>query len=200
MSILSGMGKIRSAWEIALEKTASIELDKEKYQHDADVDKARRIAGSYLVSDDRTEEDMKNELSALDPAVVKEALSMTVLNALSLPQEEILDDRYEKIAVLADIASSGNAAVADLIGQITAFLKQYPLHRKELVDKMKEQFAPMLEEKEERMRAQYGQNVKLRIENDKDFLDMASKNLERLQDQYEKTLEGAKEQLKALLS
>ena len=46
------MGKIRSAWEIALEKTADIQLDKEKYQHDAKLAKIRKIAGGYLSDDE----------------------------------------------------------------------------------------------------------------------------------------------------
>ena len=88
----------------------------------------------------------------------------------------------------------------DLMGQITGFLKQYPLHRKDLVEKMKAQYEPMLAEKEERLRAQYGQSVKLKAENDKEFIELATKNLERLQEQYEKSLEGAKDQLRSLLS
>ena len=194
------MGKIRSAWEIALEKTASIELDKERYQHDADVDKARRIAGSYLVAEDKTPEETEKELSQLDGKVVKEALRTTIPQSLSLPQEEILDDRYERLTFLASLASGGDPTVMDLMGQITGFLKQYPLHRKDLVEKMKAQYEPMLAEKEERLRAQYGQSVKLKAENDKEFIELATKNLERLQEQYEKSLEGAKDQLRSLLS
>ena len=34
----------------------------------------------------------------------------------------------------------------------------------------------------------------------KEFIELATKNLERLQDQYEKSLQGAKEQLRSLLS
>ncbi len=194
------MGKIRSAWEIALEKTASIELDKERYQHEADVDKARRIAGSYLVAEEKTKEETEKELAQLDGKIVKEALRTTILQSLSLPQEEILDDRYERLTFLASLATGNDPSAMDLMGQITGFLKQYPMHRKDLVEKMKAQYEPMLAEKEERLRAQYGQSIKLKAENDKEFIELATKNLERLQDQYEKSLEGAKDQLKALLS
>ena len=198
-SYIGGMGKIRSAWEIALEKTADIQLDKEKYQHDADITKIRRIAGSYLGDDGKDLEETKKELSAFPEKDLKEALALTIVQSLSLPQEEVLDDRFERITELASIASGGSGEVMDLMSQLASFLKQYPLHRKDLVEKMKEQYRPMLEEKEARMSEQYGQPVKLKIENDKDFIELASKNLERLQDQYTKTLDNAKEQLKALL-
>ena len=200
MGIIGSMGKIKSAWEIALEKTASIELDKERYQHDADVDKARRIAGSYLIDDESSREETEKELSGIDRGIVREALRTTVLQSLSLPQDEILDDRYERLSFLASLASGDDPSVMDLMGQIIGFLRQYPKHRKDLVEKMKVQYEPMLAEKEERLRAQYGQNIKLKAENDKEFIELATKNLERLQDQYEKSLQGAKEQLRSLLS
>ncbi len=194
------MGKIKSAWEIALEKTADIKLDKDKYQHNADIDNARRIAGSYLVDEDKTKEETEKALLSINKEAVKEALTTTILQSITLPQDEILDDRYERLVFIASLASDNKPEVMDLIGQIVPFLKQYPQHKKDLIEKMKEQYRPMMEEKEARLSQQYGQPVKLRIENDKDFLDMASTNLERLQDQYEKTVADAKEQLKALLS
>ena len=49
------MGKIKSAWEIALEKTESIEIDENRIRHNATIDAIRRIAGSYLLSDEDTE-------------------------------------------------------------------------------------------------------------------------------------------------
>ena len=120
--------------------------------------------------------------------------------SLSLPQEEVLDDRYEKIEALAAIATRDDEQVKELLDQLVGFLKQYPLHRKDLVEKMKAQYQPMLEEKEAKLSEQYGQPIKLKAENDKEFIELASKNLERLQEQYVKTLDGAKAQLKDMLA
>ena len=79
-----------------------------------------------------------------------------------ITQEEVLDDRFDKVASLAAIASQDDQQVSSLIEQLTAFLKQYPAHRKDLVEKMKEQYQPMLEEKEAKLSQQYGQPVKER--------------------------------------
>ena len=62
----------------------------------------------------------------------------------------------------------------------------------------KSQFEPMLKEKEERMRQQYGEAPHLTMENDKECREMANKYLERLQKQYQDTLDDAKQQLKEL--
>ena len=55
------MGRIKSAWEIALEKTESIEVDENKIRHNANIDAIRRKAGAYLLSDEDTEESTKTE-------------------------------------------------------------------------------------------------------------------------------------------
>ena len=58
---------------------------------------------------------------------------------------------------------------------------------------------PMLEEKEKAIRAQYGRSVKLHLEDDKEAMEIVSKQLDALDKQYQSTLQGAKEQLKTLL-
>ena len=194
------MGKIKSAWEIALEKTEGITIDKDKFRHGEDVAKARRIAGSYLTGDETDAEKLKKELEAVEPSARKEALTASILSSLSLPQEEVVDNRFEKTKVLASIASNDDPNVMGLVGELADFLMQYPKHRKDLVEKMKEQFRPVLDEKEAKLRAQYGQDVHIAPETDKEFLEVASKNLERLQAQYDATLQNAKKQLQDMLS
>ena len=49
------------------------------------------------------------------------------------------------------------------------------------------------------MKAQYGEAPHLTFENDKECREMVNKYLERLQNQYQKTLDDAKEQLKEVL-
>ena len=192
------MSRIKSAWEKALERTEGIEIDKDKYRHSEEVNKVRRDAGAFL-SDDKSEEDLRKAISTVeDKSAVKEALELSLLNALTL-SDDTEDGRLEKATVLASIVSSDNPEVMDLVSQLTGFLKQYPASRKELMERMKAQFQPMLEEKEEKLRKQYGQDVHLSLETDKDFLDVASKNLERLEAQYDATLQNAKAQLKEMI-
>ena len=61
------MGKIKSAWEIALEKTEGITIDKEKMKYQSDVEKARKAAGSYMLADKADDEAFINNLKDIDP-------------------------------------------------------------------------------------------------------------------------------------
>lgn len=197
------MGKIRSAWEIALEKTEGISVDKEKIAYKESVDKARLYAGKYINDDDEdaTLEKTMDELKKLaDQKAMKEGVTMTIIQNLNLPMDEVLTDRFERIQALADFVSASNENVNQLMSQLVGFIKQYPLHKKQLLDGLKEQYAPSLRQKEAQLKAQYGQDIELQPEQDQEFLKLAQQNLDKLSEQYNQTLEGAKAQLKELLA
>ena len=190
------MGKIRSAWEIALEKTEGIHADKEKMQHKNDVEAVRRIAGSFLSADIVDTESLRKDLGTHAPDAVREGLMMTIESNLSLPQSENEGDgRLERLKTLLSIATSDNPQAMGLMEELTQFLKQYPLHRKDLLEKMKAQYKPVLEEKAAQLSKQYGTEIHLNFENDKEFIEAARQNLERLEAQYQATLTNAKKQM-----
>ena len=86
------MGKIRSAWEIALEKTENMEIDQEKIRQNAKIDKIKHIVGSYLISDEGDFDKLKTQLAEFTLKENREALKTTILNSLVLPQEENTGD------------------------------------------------------------------------------------------------------------
>lgn len=194
------MGKIKSAWEIALEKTEGITIDKEKMRYQSDVEKARKAAGSYMLADKADDEAFINNLKDIDPKAVKEGLLMTADANISLPEsEEGNEERFRRIKTIIAIASDNNSNALALTDELIGLLNQYPLHRKDLVEKMKAQYKPILDEKSEKLSKQYGQDIHLTYENDKEFMEAASKNLERLENQYQQTVRNAKAQLKQMI-
>ena len=194
------MGKIKSAWEIALEKTEGITIDKEKMKYQSDVEKARKAAGSYMLADKADDEAFINNLKDIDPKAMKEGLLMTADANISLPEsEEGNEERFRRIKTIIAIASDNNSNALALTDELIGFLNQYPLHRKDLVEKMKAQYKPILDEKSEKLSKQYGQDIHLSYESDKDFMEAASKNLERLENQYQQTVRNAKAQLKQMI-
>lgn len=194
------MGKIKSAWEIALEKTEGITIDKEKMKYQSDVEKARKAAGSYMLADKADDEAFITNLKDIDPKAMKEGLLMTADANISLPEsEEGNEERFRRIKTIIAIASDYNSNTLALTDELIGFLNQYPLHRKDLVEKMKAQYKPILDEKSEKLSKQYGQDIHLTYENDKEFMEAASKNLERLENQYQQTVRNAKAQLKQMI-
>ena len=195
------MAKIKSDWEIALERTENIQIDREKLKKDENIKKARLCAGAYLNDEENKGESLVDDLKAInDDDAVKKALKLTALQNLTLASDTVLTDRYERILYLISLCCGSNQNIMELANQIVGFCKQFPEHRKQLVDQLKEQFAPMLSQKAAQLKAQYGQDVPVSLENDPEFLKIANQQLERLQKQYDETLAEAKAQLEAALA
>ncbi|MCR5732195.1 MAG: hypothetical protein K6G51_04580 [Sphaerochaetaceae bacterium] len=187
------MSKIRSAWEIALEKTEDIVIDKEKMAYDEDVKKVRALAGAYL-NDDEPANEVIQKIEALEKnKALHEGLKTTIIQNLNLPQESVLTDRFERLESLARLISNNTEAL-QLLSQVIGFLKQYPEHKKQLIEQLKQQFAPMMQQQDGEM-AGFGGN----IESNPEFLKIAQQQLEKLLKQYTDTLEDAKNQLREIL-
>ena len=56
----------------------------------------------------------------------------------------------------------------------------------------------MLEEKSKQFRKEYGRDIKLSLEDDKEAMEIVNKQLDALDKQYQNTLSGAKAQLEEL--
>ena len=66
-------------------------------------------------------------------------------------------------------------------------------------EKLKERFQPMMQDKAEKLRQQYGQDVPVSIERDPEFLKIAQQQLDAMRGQYEQMLGEAKARLEAML-
>ncbi len=193
------MGKIKSAWEIALEKTDGMEIDQEKIRHNSTIDKIRRIAGTYITNDEENVESLKDKFKEFSPSLLKEALSKTVLNSIVLPQDDTgLDEKREKIAAIIALAFP-DGEISAIYNEISSQLMQYPKHKEDLLKKLKDQIEPMLRQKEEAMREKYGQSVHLTIENDKEAMEMVKSYVDRLNNQYQEVLERGKAEMKNIM-
>ncbi len=194
------MSKIKSAWEIALEKTENISIDKEKLQRQENVRRAMALAGGYLNYDEEmTAEKISQDWQAIkDLDGAREGLKKTVLQNLTLPNEKVLGDRYERLTTLLGLLTDSSAAMS-LMGQIVGLCKQYPDHQKQLMDQLKAHFEPMLQEKAAKLRAQYGQDVPVSLENDQEFLKVAQQQLDALAKQYNQSLDEAKSRLEEMI-
>lgn len=193
------MAKIKSALELALEKTESIEIDKDKIERDKEISAIRRLIGTFL--SDENKEDIFTQLETYKKDNVKAAVSQSLLSSLSLRDDiEEGDTLLDKLEALLSFVLPSDREALSAFSELKGHLLQFPKHRDQLMDQLKAQYEPMPRDKEKQMRAQYGQDIHLSLENDKDFVKIANQYLDRLQKQYQEVLDETKELLKAKLS
>lgn len=184
------MARIKSAWEIALEKTKDIELDEARFRTDTLTKEGMALAGSYLNNMDQTIEataERYSSYSSEDRALVRQGMMNTVFSNINLPNDDLYSMRFERISNLVGLLSQGDAQTMGLMSQIGDFLKQYVDCKKDFVERMQAQIRQAMQENPESVNsAQYSQIIQ--------------QNLKKMDSQYGDALENTREELRQLLS
>lgn len=191
------MARIKSACELALEKTEDLNVDLDKISKEKSIRFGRKICGLYINDIDFTKEKFLSEYEKEDDKKsLREGIANNILINLSLPSDQMYNTTIDKIIEIIQMIKSDNEQLVATINQIREFFKQYLNHQNELVNQLKEQFAPALKQKEEQLKQQYGPDFTYSAEQDKDFMKLLDENLKKLDDQYNQTLIDVKEKIK----
>ena len=175
------MARIKSAWEIALEKTADIELDEEKYKAETILKEGMALAGKYLNNPDFTEK----ELKASYKEELKDGVKNVIFSNIALPVDDSYKMRFERTSDLVGLLDKSGEALP-FMKQIGEFMGQYLAARKEFADKMKQQIKQAMEENPQQVNsAQYTQ--------------MIEQKLKQMETQYFSALENSKNTLREML-
>ncbi|MBK5201268.1 MAG: hypothetical protein JJE21_07015 [Spirochaetaceae bacterium] len=194
------MGRIKSAWEIALEKTADLKVDTKKINHDKILRKGSQITGSYINNIDYTIEEFKTTFDAEEnKKTLVEGIVKIVLIGVKLPDNELFESKIEKLKDICKIVQPESETIPVIFEQMVEFFRQYENHQKQLIDQMKQQFAPSLAQKEEKLRQQYGPDYKLQPEQDKEFMQLLNENLSKLDEHYNGSLKEVKQNIESEL-
>ena len=183
------MARIKSAWEIALEKTKDIEIDEEKYRTDKLGKDGMALAGGYLNNTDKKIEEVATQYASYkgeDLKLVREGMVSTIMSNISLPSDDIYQMRFERNCDLVNLVTSGDPQATGLMQQIGDFLKQYLDAKSAFVDRMKAQIQQAMENNPEGVNSQQ-------------YSQIINQNLKKMDDQYGEALENTKESLRQLL-
>ncbi|MDD2405085.1 MAG: hypothetical protein PHU24_01360 [Sphaerochaetaceae bacterium] len=194
------MALLKSAWEIALEKTESITADPEKNRIDTLRTEGRKLAGAYLTSDDPedTTFDKTYRASKEDDRIhLRQGIASTILMNIALPQSEEYASRFEKILHMATVIDGKESSSLHLLEQINQFFSQYLTAKDKLVERVKQQFQQVFDQKQEMLTQKYGKGVEMAMERDPEFIQLLQKHYSQLTNQYQSVLDQARDQLRS---
>jgi len=198
------MSKIKSALELALERTASVEIDKESIKKDEYIRKGKSTAGKYIVNPKALS--LEDEIKALKGDEQKwfsNGIIETLLANITLPRYESDINRYPPIAdALKSIGKKKGPEAENLtylLSQYEDLFKQYLQNILQLEEQLKTQWEPRLRQKEQQLKQQTGQSLRLTPEQDPEFAKVLNEELSRLDAQYAEILSKGKEEIRKLL-
>jgi uncharacterized protein DUF6657 len=193
------MSEIKSALELALERTADVKGDKSLIEAHKTRQVGMKLAGTLA---DNPGTDVKAVLGKMDREKRKwarEGFISVTLSQLSLPSHENDLQRLRSASKGLQAVAKDSSAVVTVMEQVEQLLQQYLDSKGQLIESLRQQFEPRLRQKEQEMARQTGSPVKLDPANDPEFGKALAQNLQRLQAQYNQVIEQAKEQLKSYL-
>jgi hypothetical protein len=193
------MGTIRSAFEIAMDNAKDIEGNKELVEANKYRDEGKKLVSKLL---DAAPFDVKEALKAFDKgklAWVKEGLVQSLLANLVLPLDEYSMASGKKLGEAIAAVAGESRKVLTIFSQLENFFKEYLGERKRLVEAVEKQYAPKLRKKEDEMSRQMGRPVRINPAADPEFQAMVRQYLSQLDLKYNEVLDGAKQEIKAII-
>ena len=194
------MAYIKSALEIALEKTEGIKGDKTALRNAAAKEEGKKLASAFF-SDSTIDLQKKfNTYSREEQPFVKEGFIQVLLSNLVLPREEKDLTRLDSIikALEVMIPEKGNLKV--LKSQIQQFFKHCLEDRKRLMEALNKQLGPLIRQKEQELSQKLGRPVRIDPYSDPDFAKAYNQHMGNLEERYNQALGELKEQLQELLN
>lgn len=188
------MGRIKSALEIALERTESVKGDKDSVEQFELKREGKRIAGAFL--ENPSEKSIEGELKKLPkeklPAVRRGVFDILVAQ-ISLPS------RKEDLPKLELVGKGLQGVIGDrkftaLFNQLVQMLQQYLSELDQYDQSIRRQFAPKLRQKEEELARRLGRAVKLDPFQDPEFVAFYNQNMNTLKDRYQTVISQVREQ------
>lgn len=206
------MALIKSALEIALEKTKDLKIDEAAVEATELRQAGKRTAGQYL--EDSASVDLVKQIEAY-PKEKRNAFRQGVCEVLAsqiqLPTNEGMVEKLETVAkgygalvkgsglIGGAVSAVAEKKVLSLFQQLGGFFRQYLDDMKNVDQVIRKQWAPKLREKEREMSLRLGQEVRLDPMMDPEFAAFYKQNVGQVRQQYQAALEKAKADLATLV-
>lgn len=190
------MAEIKTALELALERTAEVKGDKSKIEAHEAKQLGMKLAGKLMDG-----VDVKSEFSDVArerQSSMRDGFFQVLMSKLNLPTQESDLNRLKTVVSGLELLIKDRRSVAHLIDQIEQLLHQYLDSKNQLVETLRKQFEPRTRQREQELSKQLGGPVKLDPASDPDFAKALGTNMQQLQDQYAQVIEQAREQFRTL--
>jgi hypothetical protein len=192
------MGEIKSAWEIALERTKSVEVDKEAVEADRLQKEGRSLISKYL---DNTEVNLNDRLRGYEGKRlrwVKGGALKALLANLVLPQDQTARKKIERVSEGFFSVISDKKLLQNLFSQLESFYDEYLGEKDNLKEALVQQYMPRLKQREEEMSRKTGLPVHIDVETDPEFNAQLRKHLSMLEEKYQSVLTKVKSDLTSI--
>ena len=198
------MGVIKTALEIALEKTESVKSDKTSIELFETRQRGKKLAGCYLSQAESVnlEQEIKNAPDSQKESL-KQGIFDILVSKIALPSAGSSGKEDEK---LIEAIGNGLKTVIDnkqfliLYKQLIQVFSQYLQEASNYEQAIHQQYAPKLRQKEEELSRRFGREVRIDPMQDPEFAAVLNQHMNALKGNYEGIIDEAKKQIRLMFS
>ncbi|MDY6933761.1 MAG: DUF6657 family protein [Spirochaetota bacterium] len=195
---MSNSDRIKTSLEIALERSANIEVDKVALKRRELEHEGRRIAGMMISNNAVTLESQLKGREKNDIEIIVNSIEEVLLSNIQLPKNEVslelIKNEYEILIRIKENKKLIKKKISDIEHLFQQYVEQLTLLEKQIA----EELTPSLKKLEEQIGAQLGSKVKISPESNPEYLKKRKAIIENFNAQYNEQLLYLKNQIKNL--
>jgi hypothetical protein len=191
------MGRIKSALEIALERTESVKSDRGSIGQFEAKQKGKKLANDFLEGAVKSLEEEINKFPKDEQANLKQGIFDILISQIGLP---VVKDELKRIEAAGRglHAIIGGKRFGETVKQLGQVLNQYINEAAQYEDAIKRQYAPKLRQKEEELSRRAGRAVKIDPFQDPEFVAFYNQNINALKANYQAAVDQVKQEAAGL--
>lgn len=188
------MAHIKSALEIALERTESVKSDKAGVEQYELRREGKKIAGAFLEAPEENSIDAALKRYSKDKiGAVRRGVLDILVAQISLPSGR------DELVRLDNVGKGLRSVVADkkfalLFQQLAQALDRYLSELDQYDKAIRQQFAPKLRQKEEEIARRTGRRIQIDPMQDPEFVQFYNQNMGALKERYQNAVDQVREQ------
>jgi hypothetical protein len=190
---------IKSALEIALEKTDNIKSDKSALAVAEGREEGKKLASAFFREPGMDLAGALKNIPREKLSAVKEGFFQVILANLILPRDEEDMKKLDPTIAALEVLAGGGGRIKALKTQIVQFFRQWLEAKKHLDESLHRQLGPLLKQKEAQIAQQLGRSVRIDPRTDPDYMKAYNKNMGSLESQYGSALSQAKQDIAAMM-
>jgi len=187
------MGKIKSALEIALERTESVKSDKESIGQFEAKQRGKKLANNFLEGTVKALEEEIKKIPKTEQTSFKQGIFDVLISQVTLPGAKEDLKRIEA-AGQGLFAVIGVKRFGEMVKQLIQILSQFLEEARQYEEAIKRQYAPKLRQKEEELSRRMGRQIKLDPFQDPEFAAFFNQNMNTLKENYIAAVDQIKEE------
>jgi len=188
------MGVIKTALEIAMEKTEKVKSDKSSIDQFDAKQRGKKTANAFLSG----QADLADEIKKTEPSQLqsfKQGIFDVLVAQIALPSGKNDDEekRFEAVGKGLKIIIK-NSEFDEMYKELATAFSHYLQEAAHYDQAIRQQYAPKLRQKEEELSRRMGREVRIDPFQDPEFVAFYNQHMNALKGNYEAVIEQAKEE------